>query len=55
MRATRLTKQKADVIQYFDLVDTGDPTVWPRFTCKKRGGEMRPKESWLGDIIDDIF
>lgn len=31
-----------------------ETTVPPRFTCEKCGGEMRPKDSWLGDI-DDIF
>ena len=44
----------AEVIQYFDLIDPGDPNVPPRFTCEKCGGEMRPKHAWLGDI-DHIF
>jgi len=43
-----------DVIQYFDLIDPGDPTIPPRFTCEKCGGEMRPKDSWLGEL-DNIF
>jgi len=43
-----------EVIQYFDLIDPGDPTVPPRFTCEKCGGEMRPKETWTNDL-EDIF
>lgn len=30
------------VVKYFDIMDDGDPTVPPRFSCKTCGGEMRP-------------
>jgi hypothetical protein len=43
-----------EVVQYFDLVDPGDPTVPPRFACEKCGGEMRPKEYWQNSL-EDIF
>jgi len=43
-----------EVVQYFDLLDPGDPTVPPRFACEKCGGEMRPKEPWQ-NILEDIF
>lgn len=43
-----------EVVQYFDLVDPGDPTIPPRFTCEKCGEEMRPKERWQNSL-EDIF
>lgn len=32
------------VVRYFDIMDDGDPTVPPRFSCEACGGEMQPKE-----------
>ncbi|SHJ81210.1 hypothetical protein, partial [Desulfofundulus thermosubterraneus] len=43
-----------EVVQYFDLVDPGDPTMPPRFACEKCGGEMHPKEPWQNSL-EDIF
>ena len=42
-----------DVVEMFDMMDPGDPTVPPRFACEKCGGEMRPKEPWVSshDLI----
>lgn len=31
-----------DVVDYFDLMDLGDPTVPPRFDCQKCEGKMEP-------------
>ena len=30
------------VLRYFDIMDGGDSSVPPRFSCKACGGEMRP-------------
>lgn len=30
------------VVNYFDIMDGGDPTVPPRFSCEVCGGEMVP-------------
>ena len=32
----------ADVVNFFDVMDPGDPSVPPRFRCEKCGGEMLP-------------
>jgi len=32
-----------DVVMNFDMMDDGDPTVPPQFTCEKCGGEMYPE------------
>jgi hypothetical protein len=44
-----------EVVEYFDLMDSGDPSVPPRFSCERCGGEMRPKEPLVDENIDDIF
>ncbi len=31
-----------DVVNLFDIVDPGDPSVPPRFSCEKCGGIMSP-------------
>jgi hypothetical protein len=31
------------VVQDFDRMDDGDPTVPPQFTCEECGGEMYPE------------
>jgi transcription initiation factor IIE alpha subunit len=31
-----------DVVNLFDLLDPGDPSVPPRFSCEKCGGVMLP-------------
>jgi hypothetical protein len=36
-----------EVVDYCDMMDDGDVSVPPRFSCKACGGEMRPKE-YLG-------
>ena len=30
----------ADVVNFFDVMDPGDPSVPPRFRCEKCGGVM---------------
>ena len=30
----------ADVVNFLDVIDPGDPSVPPRFRCEKCGGEM---------------
>ena len=30
------------VVKYFDVMDDGDTSVPPRFSCEACGGEMRP-------------
>ena len=35
-----------DVVLEFHLLDPGDPTVPPRFSCERCGGEMWPEEEW---------
>src|SRR5208337_2726991 len=32
----------ADVVNFFDVMDPGDPSVPPRFRCEKCGGVMLP-------------
>lgn len=32
-----------NVVRDFDLIDDGDPTVPPQFTCEQYGGEMYPE------------
>ncbi len=32
----------ADVVDLFDVLDPGDPSVPPRFVCEKCGGAMWP-------------
>ncbi len=32
-----------EVVRDFDVMDDGDPTVPPQFSCKKCGGEMYPE------------
>ncbi|MBM4137525.1 MAG: hypothetical protein FJ241_11950 [Nitrospira sp.] len=32
----------ADVVNLFDILDPGDPSVPPRFSCEKCGGIMLP-------------
>jgi hypothetical protein len=32
-----------DVVREFDLMDGGDPTTPPRFSCEQCGGEMYPE------------
>lgn len=31
-----------DVVEYFDIIDDGDISEPPRFSCEECGGEMRP-------------
>lgn len=33
-----------EVVDYCDIMDDGDISVPPRFSCQVCGGEMRPKE-----------
>ena len=42
----RNEKIPKNVIRYFDVMDDGDPTVPPRFSCEHCGGEMNPTEEW---------
>lgn len=44
-----------DVVRYFDLMDDGDPTVPPRFSCKYCAGEMYPAEKWNDIEGEDDF
>ena len=32
----------ADVVNFFDVMDRGDPSVPPRFRCENCGGVMLP-------------
>jgi predicted RNA-binding Zn-ribbon protein involved in translation (DUF1610 family) len=32
----------ADVVNLFDIIDPGDPSVSPRFRCEECGGAMLP-------------
>ena len=43
------------VVESFHLLDPGDPTVPPRFSCDHCGGEMWPEQDWdsLRRRIDD--
>jgi hypothetical protein len=35
-----------DVVLEFHLLDDGDPSVPPRFSCEQCGGEMWPEQDW---------
>ena len=32
----------ADVVNFLDVIDPGDPSIPPRFRCEKCGGVMLP-------------
>ena len=34
----------ADVVEQFDIMDDGDTSVPPRFSCESCGGEMYPED-----------
>jgi len=31
-----------DIVDYFDIMDGGDPTFPPRFDCQRCSGKMQP-------------
>lgn len=33
-----------DVVEYFDMIDDGNTSVPPRFSCESCGGEMYPED-----------
>lgn len=42
-------------IEYFHILDPGDPTVPPRFSCEHCGGEMWPTEDWEALVHGESF
>ncbi|MEB3102965.1 transposase [Paenibacillaceae bacterium T2] len=36
-------RYRLNVVQNFDAMDDGDPTVPPQFSCEECGGEMYPE------------
>jgi len=41
-----------DVVDFFDIMDTGDPTVPPRFDCQSCSGKMEPVQYINHDGIE---
>lgn len=43
LRCNEVEKIPLNVVQQFDMMDDGDPTVPPQFACAKCDGEMYPE------------